>query len=50
MPSGASNLFINADVPCDTPHPYAINLEDSSGKLVYSTDNMSAVILQDQRS
>ncbi len=40
MPNGASISFINADAPWDTPHPHTINLEDSSGKIVYSTDNM----------
>lgn len=40
IPSGTSISFINADAPWDTPHPHTINLEDSSGKIVYSTDNM----------
>lgn len=40
MPNGASISFINADAPWDTPHPHTINLEDTSGKMVYSTDTM----------
>jgi hypothetical protein len=40
IPTGASISFLNADAPWDTPHPHTINLEDSSGKIVYSSENM----------
>jgi hypothetical protein len=40
IPQGASISFLNADAPWDTPHPHTINVKDSSGDVVYTTELM----------
>jgi hypothetical protein len=40
LPKGTAIIFLNADAPWNTPHPHTINLEDTSGKVVYSTGSM----------
>lgn len=40
IPEGTSITFLDADAPWDTPHPHIINIIDSSGKLVYSTEKL----------
>lgn len=41
IPQGTSISFIDADAPWDTPHPHTINILDSSGKIVYTTNELS---------
>ena len=38
IPKGTAISFINADAPWDTPNPHTINIIDSSGETVYSTE------------
>ncbi len=38
IPQGTAISFINADAPWDTPNPHTINIIDSSGETVYSTE------------
>ena len=40
LPKGTAIIFLNADAPWNTPHPHTINLEDSSGKVIYSSGKM----------
>jgi hypothetical protein len=40
IPEGTSITFLDADAPWDTPHPHIINIIDSSGKVVYSTEKL----------
>jgi hypothetical protein len=40
IPQGTSISFLDADAPWDTPHPHTINLQDSSGNVVYTTGKM----------
>src|SRR6185503_2266363 len=47
LPKGTAIIFLNADAPWNTPHPHTINLEDISGKIVYSTGNMEYAYASD---
>jgi Cupredoxin-like domain len=38
IPQGTAVSFINADAPWDTPNPHTINIKDSNGQIVYSTE------------
>jgi plastocyanin len=38
IPQGTAISFINADAPWDSPNPHTINIKDSSGETVYSTE------------
>jgi hypothetical protein len=38
IPQGTAISFINADAPWDTPNPHTINIKDSHGEIVYSTE------------
>jgi hypothetical protein len=38
IPQGTAISFVNADAPWDTPNPHTINIKDSSGQTVYSTE------------
>jgi hypothetical protein len=40
IPKGTAILFLNADAPWNMPHPHTINLEDSSGNVIYTTGKM----------
>ena len=40
IPQGTLISFLDADAPWDTPHPHTINLQDSSGNVVYTTGKM----------
>lgn len=41
LPKGIAIVFLNADAPWNTPHPHTINLEDSSGDVIYSLERWS---------
>jgi hypothetical protein len=38
IPEGTAIAFINADAPGDSPNPHTINVKDSQGEIVYSTE------------
>ena len=40
VPKRTSIVFLDADAPCDTPHPHTIELQDSAGNVVYSTGQL----------
>ncbi len=40
IPKGTGILFLDADAPWDTPHPHTIELQDTAGNAVYSTDQL----------
>ncbi|HZD34301.1 MAG TPA: hypothetical protein VE130_03765 [Nitrososphaeraceae archaeon] len=40
IPKGTGILFLDADAPWDTPHPHTIELQDSTGNVVYSTGQL----------
>jgi hypothetical protein len=37
---GTAISFLDADAPWDTPHPHSINIQDSSGNVVYTTGKL----------
>jgi hypothetical protein len=40
IPNGTAISFLHADAPWDTPNPHTIELQDSSGNVVYSTGQL----------
>ena len=40
IPEGTSVTFLDADAPWDTPHPHIVNIIDSSGKVVYTSEKL----------
>jgi hypothetical protein len=40
IPKGTAVLFLDADAPWDTPHPHTIELQDSAGNAVYTTEQL----------
>jgi hypothetical protein len=38
IPQGTAISFINTDAPWDTPNPHTINIKDSHGEIIYSTE------------
>jgi len=49
LPKGTAIVFLNADAPWNTPHPHTINLEDSSGDVIYSTGKMEYADASDSK-
>lgn len=49
LPRGTAIVFLNADAPWNTPHPHTINLEDSSGNVIYSTGKMEYADASDSK-
>ena len=49
LPKGTAIIFLNADAPWNTPHPHTINLEDTSGKVIYSTGKMEYADASDSK-
>jgi hypothetical protein len=49
LPKGTAIVFLNADAPWNTPHPHMINLEDSSGNVIYSTGKMEYADASDSK-
>ena len=49
LPKGTAILFLNADAPWNTPHPHTINIEDSSGNVIYSTQKMEYADASDSK-
>ena len=40
VPNGTAIAFLHADAPWDTPNPHTIELQDCTGSVVYSTDQL----------
>ena len=40
IPNGTAVVFLHADAPWDTPNPHTIELQDSTGNVVYSTGQL----------
>ena len=40
IPNGTAMVFLHADAPWDTPNPHTIELQDSTGNVVYSTGQL----------
>ncbi|HEY7778050.1 MAG TPA: hypothetical protein VIA09_05880, partial [Nitrososphaeraceae archaeon] len=49
LPKGTGVVFLNADAPWNTPHPHTINLQDSSGDVIYSTGKMEYADASDSK-
>ena len=49
LSKGTAIVFLNADSPWNTPHPHTINLEDSSGDVIYSTGKMEYADASDSK-
>ena len=46
---GTAIVFLNSDAPWNTPHPHTINLEDSSGDVIYYTGKMEYADTSDSK-
>ena len=40
IPNGTAIVFLHADAPWDTPNPHTIEVQDSTGNVVYSTGQL----------
>src|ERR671918_2843474 len=40
IPNGTALVFLHADAPWDTPNPHTIEVQDSTGNVVYSTGQL----------
>jgi len=40
IPNGTAIVFLHADAPWDTPNPYTIDIQDNSGKVVFSSGQL----------
>jgi len=40
VPNGTAIAFLHADAPWDTPNPYTIEIQDSTGNVVYNTGQL----------
>jgi hypothetical protein len=40
VPKGTALVFLHADAPWDTPNPHTIEIQDSSGNIVYNTGQL----------
>lgn len=40
IPNGTAIVFLHADAPWDTPNPHTIDIQDNSGKVVFSSGQL----------
>ena len=44
VPNGTAIAFLHTDAPWDTPNPHTIELQDCTGSVVYSTDQLDYIL------